>query len=100
LADAIDALGNPRAIILRHIISHASLEFASWLRDHKNRRAIPHRFEQCGYVPVRNGDRKEGLWKVSGTRQVVYALRELSVRDQLEAVNQLIAMERVPDRLL
>ena len=38
--------------------------FKMWLQDRKNRRAIPHRFEQCGYAPVRNPDREDGLWKV------------------------------------
>jgi hypothetical protein len=27
-----------------------------WLKERKNRRIIPHRFETVGYVPVRNKD--------------------------------------------
>jgi hypothetical protein len=46
---------------------------------------IPHRFENCGYAPVRNDFAKDGLWKVNGARQVIYALSSLSVRDQLAA---------------
>ena len=38
--------------------------FKMWLRDRSIRRAIPHRFEQCGYAPVRNPDREDRLWKV------------------------------------
>ena len=32
----------------------ASHDFYEWLDDRKNRRAIPHRLEKCGYSPVRN----------------------------------------------
>jgi Family of unknown function (DUF5906) len=59
--------------------------FAHWLGDRRNRRMIPHRFEQCGYSPVRNDGAKDGLWKVNGARQVIYALSSLSVRVQLAA---------------
>jgi hypothetical protein len=48
------------------------------MRDHKNRRAIPHRMESCGYVPVRNDTAKDGLWKINNARQAIYAKRELS----------------------
>ena len=43
-----------------------------WLDDRKNRRVVPHRFEKCGYTPVRNPYAKDGLWKISGKRQAVY----------------------------
>ena len=39
--------------------------FLVWITDRKNRRAIPHKMEQCGYVPVRHPDRKDGLWIVT-----------------------------------
>ena len=32
----------------------------------KNARRIPHRFEDCGYVAVRNPNDSEGRWKISG----------------------------------
>ena len=37
-----------------------------WLTDRKNRRTIPHRFEFCGYVPVRNSSAESGLWLTAG----------------------------------
>jgi hypothetical protein len=41
---------NPRAVTLAMVIDEAGGDrFATWLRDPKNWRAIPHRFEQCGY---------------------------------------------------
>ena len=60
-----------------------------WLRDRKNRRAIPHRLEQCGYVPVRNDAAEDGLFKINNRRQVVYAKAGLSIRDRLEAARKL-----------
>jgi hypothetical protein len=46
--------------------------------------------EQCGYVPVRNDAAKDGLWKILHARQVVYAKSLLSLRDRIEAANQLV----------
>jgi hypothetical protein len=45
--------------------------------------------EKCGYVPVRNDDADDGLWKIRGRRQVVYARTELSLRDRLAAARKL-----------
>jgi hypothetical protein len=101
LADVLDGLGNPEAVTVRHIISGgASPEFARWLLDRKNWRLLPHRFAQCGYVPVRNPHNKQGFWKIGGQRQVVYALSTLSVRDQLAAAEKLRQSVDGPDRLL
>jgi hypothetical protein len=68
--------------------SAAGAGFLAWITDRKNRRAIPHRMEQCGYVPVRN-DRNEGRWIIKGTRQVVYARSDLSIRDRFLAAQRL-----------
>jgi hypothetical protein len=73
LADVIDELGNPHALTLATISIHATGTFLTWILDRKNRRAIPHRLEQCGYVPIRNAAAKDGLWKINAARQVVYA---------------------------
>jgi hypothetical protein len=80
------ALGNPDAITLSDIISQAPpFEFRDWLQDRKNRTKIPHRLEACGYVPVRNKDAKDGLWKIKEKRQVIYVKATLSIREQLQA---------------
>jgi Family of unknown function (DUF5906) len=89
LADALELLGNPAATTLANIITAANAELGMWLRDRKNRRAIPHRLERCGYVPVRNDAAKDGLWKLQGSRSVIYARAELSLRDRLAAANDL-----------
>ena len=65
-------------------------EFAVWLKDRKNRRAILHRLENCGYVPVRNdADKSDGQWKIDGKRQTVYGRANLSTRDRLAAASKL-----------
>jgi hypothetical protein len=92
LADVLDRLGNPPVTTLGQIIKNASGSFVSWLTDRKNRRQIPYRFEQCGYVTVRNpADKRDGLWKMAGQRQVIYAQSNLSLRDQLAAAAGLLA---------
>jgi hypothetical protein len=64
--------------------------FAAWLADRKNRRQIPHRFETVGYSPVRNEAADDGLWKVGGKRQTIYALASLSLHQRLDAAKQVI----------
>jgi Family of unknown function (DUF5906) len=90
MADAIDALGKPDAATVHMVLARASGGFAEWLRDRKNRRKIGHRFEGCGYVPVRNpDDARDGQWKIAGRRQTVYSRREMVTRDQIAAAQRL-----------
>jgi hypothetical protein len=89
LADVLDKLNNPDAVFLSQLIGDASEDFSRWLEDRRNRRAIPHRLEQCGYVAVRNPDAKDGLWLVGGARQVIYAKASFSTREQIAAVQAL-----------
>jgi hypothetical protein len=111
LADVIDKLGEgtevsdllPLAFTLTAVQAKANAlapkdndgnpersSFAYWLADRKNRRAIPHRLENVGYAPIRNDDAKDGLWKVAGTRQVIYALANRSLHDRLAAATHVI----------
>jgi hypothetical protein len=90
LADVLDRLKNPEVVFLSQVVSWADEGFANWLRDRRNRRAIPHRLEQCGYVAVRNPDAKDGLWLIGGARQVIYAKSELSVSEQIAAAQRLV----------
>jgi len=91
LDDALDAIGRPDAVTLATIQAAATGGFKEWIADRKNRRAIPHKMEACGYVPVRNPDRETGLWVVNGNRQVIYAKNKLSERDRRDAVRKLVA---------
>jgi hypothetical protein len=90
MADLVDDLGNPEAVTLQRIQDKAQGDFGEWIRDRKNRRTIPHRLESCGYVPVRNPDANDGLWKIGARRQAVYALTQLALCDQLAAARKLL----------
>jgi hypothetical protein len=91
LADALDMLGNPAATTVERVAAVALPGFSDWLQDRKNSRRVPHRFEQCGYVKVRNGGAKDGQWVINRKRQAVYARAPLSPRDQIAAAQQLCA---------
>jgi len=89
LADVLDNLGNPDAITSTEIAAKANGDFADWMGDRKNRRVIPYRMERCKYVPVRNEDADDGLWKIKNKRQVVYARSDLTLADRLRAARKL-----------
>ena len=93
LCDLLDSLGNPAAVTLSRLADRAEVRgearFAEWLKDRANRRAISHRLADCGYAAVRNSDAKDGMWRVNGKRETVYAKDALSVQQQLEAVKKL-----------
>ena len=88
LADLLDLRCRPSAVTLEQLASSASEEFSAWLMDRKNRRQIPHRMEQCGYVAVRNPTAESGLWRVRGVRQTVYTKQELSIKDRIVAAQR------------
>jgi len=88
LANAIDALGRPKALTIKQLIAVAKGAFAEWLSERRSRRAIPHRLERCGYVAVRS-DAKDGLWVVGDCRQAIYANSELSSKDRYAAAEEL-----------
>ncbi|WP_299721025.1 hypothetical protein [Tardiphaga sp.] len=90
VADVLDRLSNPSATTVAQLTGAASGGFFEWIVDRKNRRAIPHRLEKCGYVPIRNDDTKQGLWIINGSRQVIYGRTDLSVRDRFLAATELV----------
>jgi hypothetical protein len=92
LADVIDKLGNPDAATLDMITKAAGSgsDFGMWLHDRKNRRAIPHRLDRCGYAPMRNPAAADGLYVVGGKRQVMYAKSILSIKERFDAVDMLL----------
>lgn len=97
LADLLDRLGNPDAVTVAKLVNASRgahglpTDFGQWLLDRKNRRVIPHRFEACGYVAVRNPDAEDGLWKLDGRRQVIYAKARLALREQFRAAAAMLA---------
>jgi hypothetical protein len=89
MADTLDALGNPDAVTLGQLKSKAKGEFFEWLCDRRNRRVTLFRLEACGYGTVRNPDAKDGVWKIRGERQTVYAKTTLAFSNQIAAVRRL-----------
>ncbi|MGH7470829.1 MAG: primase-helicase family protein [Longimicrobiales bacterium] len=90
LATALESLGYPEVITIDEIANRAGGDFADWLRNRKNSRLIPHRLEEVGYVAVRNPtNERDGLWRVNGKQQRIYAKKVLVVRDQLTAARAL-----------
>jgi hypothetical protein len=95
LRQALEAMGNPDAFTMQHLVNGAGRfglsGLAAELLDRKNRRVVPHMLSRVDYVPVRNIDARDGLWKIPGHahRVVAYARRQLSYRDQVIAVQSL-----------
>jgi hypothetical protein len=102
LADVLDKIGEeqnapnerPDAVTLADLIAHATGGTAEWLIDRRNRRALPHRMERCGYVSVQNPDATDGLWKFKAGRRVIYARVELAPPERLTAAKALLEEDR------
>ena len=111
LADVLDKMGTkigadgkpeivrPDATTLAAIMGSANGDIYDWLDDRKNRRAIPHRMEKCGYAPLRNDGADDGLWKVNGARQVIYTRSDLPLPDRFKAARILIKTAAASDVL-
>lgn len=95
LTDALEKLGWPPAVTLTDVRAGSDLAFTEWLSDRRNSRKIPHKMEECGYRNVRNPNARSGRWKVGGKDMNIYAKRELTTRDALQAAEALI--ERRPN---
>src|SRR5262249_19283219 len=54
----------------------------------KNRRAVPHRLNRCGYRAHRNAIAKDGLWRIKDARQTVYVKAALSTESRKTAVDK------------
>ena len=93
LRDVLDYLKHPVALTLEMLVSAAPAlgmnELADELADRKNRRCTPHKLERAGYVPVRNPDANDGLFKVSGKRQVVYGRKSATTAEHVRAARNL-----------
>jgi hypothetical protein len=88
LADALDRAGSPDVTTLAEIAAKAERSLQDYLLDRKNSRLIPHRLDACGYEKVRNEGAKDGLWKISGKRQAVYARKGISMKDRHLAIER------------
>jgi len=92
LSDIIDELGSPDALTIEDLKEKAqtlNTDLYEWLKERRNRRTIPHRLEEAGYVAVRNDAAIDGLWRINNSRQVVYAKRQLTVPQRIKAARTL-----------
>jgi hypothetical protein len=89
LRDVIEALKSPDAITVDSLITGAQIlklgPLIDELRDRKTRRSMPYKLERVGYIPVRNPDAEDGLFKICGRRQAVYARKHLTLVDQIRS---------------
>jgi hypothetical protein len=89
LADVLDEIGNgqgrPDVCCLWLLATSPRGATLEWLLDRRQRRSIPHRMERCGYIACRNPDSDDGLWRINGRRQVLYAKVSLTPAQQLRA---------------
>lgn len=93
LADLLDSLNRPDAVPLSRLVSAAHgahVAIGEFMKDRRNRRAIPHRLDDCGYSPIRNSDAKDGLWKINGRREAMYGKKELTERNRFAAARLIV----------
>ncbi|MBV9754629.1 MAG: hypothetical protein JO188_19070 [Hyphomicrobiales bacterium] len=108
LLDALEKLGNPKCVTIAELAAAPMLAqksggsfdmgaaaLSEFLQGtgpgrvpHATRAQIPHRMHTAGYVRWANAGAKDGLWKVSGRRQVVYVREELAFAERNAAVNE------------
>jgi hypothetical protein len=82
LADAIDALGNPRALTINELMAKApGLES---LRDVTKRHATNHRITDCEYIAIANPAAKDDLWRINGQRQTIYVHTDVAENQRVE----------------
>jgi hypothetical protein len=93
LADALDELKRPDIVTLLDLTKTSCGAVLDWMLDRKHRRSLPYRLERCGYVACRNLDAQDGLWKIHGRRQALYARTDLAPADQLGAARAYVARQ-------
>jgi hypothetical protein len=99
LRDVLDQLCDPDALTLAMLLSAANQlklhDLYAEISDRKNRRSLPHKLERVGYVPVRNPDADDGLFKIEGKRQAVYANKRVELSMQIRAARQVSSVGAV-----
>ena len=95
LAEVLLAMGRPAATTLALIETAPiqSMKLQDWLNDSRNRRVIPKHMKTAGYETVHSPDSANGLWRINGIKQVIYAREELSVVQRIDAARALKAAE-------
>lgn len=92
LADlTLDESGNKRPVVTLDMLASAAMAAGDTtlynaLTEPKNRRRAPYMLERAGYVPVRNPDAKDGIWRYPGGRGMIYADSSMSFSAQIRSV--------------
>lgn len=91
LRTILDMLGCPLAVTLGQVADAAPLDSAvrQDMNDRRARRQLPHRMERAGYLPVRNANADDGLFRIRGKRQVVYGRSRATERERQAAAAEL-----------
>lgn len=87
LADAIDAMGRPDALVITELLAHSAN--LAWMVEPKTVRSVPHRLSRCQYVSC-EAERNRGRWLINGRRHTIYVRRELAPNAQREAAVKLV----------
>jgi hypothetical protein len=90
LADVLDELERPEVCSLLMLAASKTGAVLEWILDRRHRRSIPHRLERCSYIACRNPDADDGLWKVNGRRQTLYAREGLTPEQRLQAARDFV----------
>jgi len=100
LTDVIETLGNPPALTLQMIKMNtpgdSSLRLA--FDDPKQRKAIPKRLADSGYITVTNPDATDsgGRWRMPGGKQTIYGRQDLDEGKRLAAARALVLTASSP----
>jgi hypothetical protein len=103
-AHAINLLGEwkddgtiirPPAVTVAMVKEAGGASFSNFFSDRRNARAIPHRFESCSYVPVRNPAIKLNRWRYSDSKgnrkeESIYSLLDFPVKQREQAARRLV----------
>jgi len=96
MADVIESLGHPDALVIGDLIACAEgflgsryNAFVTFLQGAQERPLVVLRLEGCGYRRLANPDEKAGRWPVGGQRTGVYVRQEMTDREGFEAVKAL-----------
>jgi hypothetical protein len=94
LAELLLTMGQPPATTLAlEAAPILSTKLRDWLNDSRNRRVIPKHMKTAGYESVHNTDSGNGLWRINGVKQVIFAREELSVSQRIAAARDLKVAE-------
>jgi hypothetical protein len=99
LADIIEKLKKPTTLTIQDIRAETTFNTPqrAMLDDPANRRKIPRRLAECGYVVANNRDAKDGRWRTEIGRIQIYARKELTESERIAAAAAHAATIKAPE---